>query len=165
MIYEMTNNKKTNPVKPLICINDCSCMAVISASRFCKSACTFLSIWRISPCNCLLSSAFRAARLSACTERQRLCACCSANKFRLSERSIVVVTVGFASSFLPKIPKKPFRFVFLGCSCTLLCTITGTCCAIFSLMVCCSSSNVTIPRICSSLSSRRWRTLSIRSTG
>ena len=46
--------------------------------------------------------------------------------FRLKERCIVVVTVGFASSFLPKMPKNPFRLGFLGCSCTLFCAITGT---------------------------------------
>ena len=38
----------------------------------------------------------------------------------------MVVTVGFASSFLPKMPKNPFRLGFLGCSCTLFCAITGT---------------------------------------
>ena len=151
----MTNNKKTNPVKPPICINDCSRMAAISAFHFCRSACILLSIWRIKPCNCRLSSAFRAARLSACTERRRLCPLCSAIIFRLRERSIVVVTVGFTSSFLPKIPKNPFRFGFLGCSCTLFCTIAGTWWAIFSLGACCSSSSLTIPRICCSLSSRR----------
>ena len=107
----------------------------------------------------------RAARLSACTERRRLCPLCSAIIFRLRERSIVVVTVGFTSSFLPKIPKNPFRFGFLGCSCTLFCTIAGTWWAIFSLKACCSSSSLTIPRICCSLSSRRWRTLSICSAG
>ena len=37
----------------------------------------------------------------------------------------VVVVVGFVPSFLPKMPKKPFRFGFLACSCTLFCTITG----------------------------------------
>ena len=30
------------------------------------------------------------------------------------------------TSFLPKMPKKPLRLDFLGCSCTLFCTITGT---------------------------------------
>ena len=59
-------------------------------------------------------------------DKERLCACCSAIIFRLRERSIVVVAVGFASSFLPKMPKKPLRLDFLGCSCTFFCTITGT---------------------------------------
>ena len=126
MIYEITNSRRTNPVKHPTCINDCSRMAVISSSRFCKSACTFLSIWWINPCSCRLSSAFRAARLSACSDRRRLCACCSAIMSRLRERSIVVVTVGFGFSFLPKMPRNPLRFGFCGCSCTLFCTITGT---------------------------------------
>ena len=161
----MTNSNKTNPVKPPIWKNDRSRMAAISASRFCKSACTFLSIWRIKPCNCLLSSAFRAARLSACSDRRRLCSCCSAIIFRLRERSIVVVTVGLISSFLPNMPKNPFRFGFLGCSWALFCTITGTWWVILSLMACCCLSTCTIWRICRSLSSRRWRTLSMRSAG
>ena len=165
MIYDMTSSSITNPVKPPIWMNDRSRMAVISASRFCRSVCTFPSIWTTSPCSCLLSSAFRAARLSAWTDKRRLCACCSVLIFRLKERCIVVVTVGFASSFLPKMPKKPLRLDFLGCSCTLFCTITGTWLVILSLMACCCSSIWTIWHICRSLSSRRWRTLSIRSAG
>ena len=69
-----------------------------------------------------------------------LCRCCSAIISRSRERSIVVVTVGFWLSFLPNMPRNPFRFGFCGCSCTLFCTITGTCRAIFSLRTCCSSS-------------------------
>ena len=34
-------------------------------------------------------------------------------------------TAGVTSFFLPNMPKKPFRFGFLDCSCTLFCTITG----------------------------------------
>ena len=151
----MTSSRRTIAVRPPICMNDCSRMAAISASRSCRSLCTFSSIWRIKPCNCRLSSAFRAARLSACSDRRRLCTRCSAIMFRLMERSIVMVVVGSGFSLLPKIPRNPFRFGFLGCSCTLFCTITGTCRAIFSLRVCCSSSSLTMPRICCSLSSRR----------
>ena len=140
-------------------------IVIISASRFCRSDWTFSSIWRINPCSCKFSSALRAARLSACFDRRRLCDCCSAIMSRLRERSIVVVVVDSGFSFLPKIPRNPFRFGFLGCSCTLFCTITGTWRASFSLRACCSSSNLTMPRICCSLSSRIWRTLSIRSDG
>ena len=126
MIYDITSRRKTNPVRLPICINDCSLMAVISASRFCRSACTFLSIWCINPCSCRLSSAFRTARLSVCSDRRRLCARCSVIMSRSRERSIVVVTVGFGFSFLPNMPRNPFRFGFCGCSCTLFCTIMGT---------------------------------------
>ena len=138
-------------------------MAVISISRFCRSDCTLSSIWRISPLNSLLSSALRTARLSACSDNRRLCSFCSLTMFLLGERSVVVVVNGFVSSFLPNIPKKPLRFGFLGCSCTILCTITGTWLTIFLLMDCCSSVNRTIWNICRSLSSKRLRTLSIRS--
>lgn len=112
MISEMTNSKRTNPIKPPICINDFLRMAVISLSLFCKSDCTFFSIWQINPCSCLLSSALRAARLSACSDNRRLCAFCSLTMFLLDERSVVVVVVGFVPSFLPKMLKKPFRFGF-----------------------------------------------------
>lgn len=101
-------------------------VVVLSASRFCRSACTFLSIWRINPCSCRLSFAFRATRLSVCSDRRRLCARCLAIMSRSRERSIVVVTVGFGFSFLPNMPRNLFRFGFCGCSCTLFCTITGT---------------------------------------
>ena len=89
-------------------------MAVISLSLFCKSDCTFFSIWQINPCSCLLSSALRAARLSACSDNRRLCAFCSLTMFLLDERSVVVVVVGFVPSFLPKMLKKPFRFGLFG---------------------------------------------------
>ena len=112
----MTNSKRTNPIKPPICINDFLRIAVISLSLFCKSDCTFFSIWQINPCSCLLSSALRAARLSACSDNRRLCAFCSLTMFLLDERSVVVVVVGFVPSFLPKMLKKPFRFGFLDCS-------------------------------------------------
>ena len=92
----MTNSKRTNPIKPPICINDFLRIAVISLSLFCKSDCTFFSIWQINPCSCLLSSALRAARLSACSDNRRLCAFCSLTMFLLDERSVVVVVVGFA---------------------------------------------------------------------
>ena len=165
MIYDMTNSNITNPVKPPIWMNDRSRMAAISASRFCRSVCTFPSIWTTSPCSCLFNSAFRAARLSACSDKRRFWVCCSAIIFRLRERSIVVVMVGFASSFLPNMPRNPLRFGFLDCSCTLRRTITGTWLVILSLITCCCSSTCTIWRICRSLSSRRWRTLSMRSAG
>ncbi|GFI39890.1 hypothetical protein IMSAGC016_01673 [Muribaculaceae bacterium] len=159
----MTNSKRTNPIKPPICINDFSRMAVISASLLCKSDCTFFSIWQINPRSCLLSSALRAARLSACSDNRRLCAFCSLTMFLSGERSVVVVVNGFVFSFLPNMPKNPLRFGFLGCSCTIFCTITGSWLAIFLLMDCCSSINRTIWNICRSLYSKRLRTLSTRS--
>ena len=137
-------------------------MATISSSRPCRSACTLFSIWQISPFNCLLRSALRAARLSACSDNRRLCSFCSLTMLLLGERSVVVVVGGFVSSFLPNMPKNPFRFGFLGCSCILVWTMRGTWLAIFLLMDCCSSINRTIWNICRSLSSKRLRTLSIR---
>ena len=43
---------------------------------------------------------------------------------KLKKKSVISLG-GFVPSFLPKMPKKPFRFGFLDCSCTLFCTITG----------------------------------------
>ena len=52
--------------------------------------------------------------------------------------SMVVVAVGFASSFFPNSPKKPVRFLFFGSSCELFNAMAGTCLAIFSFISSCS---------------------------
>ena len=101
-------------------------MAVISASRFCRSRSTFLSICPISDCSCRFNSLLRMARLSACSDKRRLCACCCVISLRFSAWSMEVVAVGFDFSFLPNKPKKPLRFVFLGCSCVLFAAMKGT---------------------------------------
>ena len=147
-----------------ICINDCSLIAVTSASLFLQIGfCTFLSIWRI---NRAVAGWFRVCATGCrCVPTDGGFAPVAWLSCPRSRNGALLWSRLALAFLLPNMPRNPFRFGFAFVPAHFLYDY-GYLTSDSLLMVCCfGNSGTDLMHLSFLIFWRRWRTLSMRSVG